>query len=331
MVEYSCRAYIADMQDRIREAVPLPERRGNFALLDFPDIRNVGDSAIWLGERAFFEAQDAGRPAYVSAMRDLDADALERAVPAGPIYLHGGGNFGDIWPGHQRFRERVLRQFAHRQIVQLPQSLHFTQPETIAASARAIAEHGNFILLVRDRPSYEFAQEHFACDTRLCPDMAFAIGPVAAPRRPLVGALAMLRQDKEGVERDLSHRADDILFDDWIDEPAVPVRIAKTIGALRGAMSGNANLMRLEKYDAAARQRFARGVYQLSRARSVVTDRLHVHIVSLLLGREHGVLDNSYGKIGRFRDAFPEPEGLTHSFTELESALAWARARASGA
>lgn len=46
--------------------------------------------------------------------------------------------------------------------------------------------------------------------------------------------------------------------------------------------------------------RFCRGYSLLSGARRVVTDRLHGHILSCLLGKPHVLLDNSYGKNGSF-------------------------------
>ncbi|TIW45265.1 MAG: exopolysaccharide biosynthesis protein, partial [Mesorhizobium sp.] len=91
------------LKDYVRADEPL-------AILDFPDIRNCGDSAIWLGEMAYLKDRYDKRPAYVSRMRDFSAEDLERAVPTGPIFIHGGGNFGDLWITHQDFRERVLEQ-----------------------------------------------------------------------------------------------------------------------------------------------------------------------------------------------------------------------------
>src|SRR3954469_10420364 len=84
------------------------------AILDFPDIRNCGDSAIWLGEMAYLRDRHGQRPAYVSRMRDFSPRALKRAVPEGPVFIHGGGNFGDVWVGHQKFRESVLQQLPDR-------------------------------------------------------------------------------------------------------------------------------------------------------------------------------------------------------------------------
>ena len=93
-----------------------------FALVDFPDHANVGDSAIWLGTTAFFRRQHAVEPRYVASIAAFSPAALRRAHPEGPILIHGGGNFGDLWPRHQAFRERLLETFPDRLIVQLPQS-----------------------------------------------------------------------------------------------------------------------------------------------------------------------------------------------------------------
>ncbi|MGO7998139.1 exopolysaccharide biosynthesis protein, partial [Rhizobium ruizarguesonis] len=59
-----------------------------------------------------------------------------------------------------------------------------------------------------------------------------------------------------------------------------------------------------------------------------VTDRLHVHICSLLLGLPHAVLDNIYGKILRFMNAFSGGTDLSYKATSLEDGIEWARGQA---
>ena len=200
------------------------------AILDFPDIRNCGDSAIWLGEMAYLQDRYGKRPAYVSRIDDFSPEDLERIMPTGPIFIHGGGNFGDIWAAHQDFRERVLERFPERQIIQFPQSIHYKSKERVEQSARAIGGHKNFVLLVRDEESKEFAQKHFDCQVRLCPDMAFSIGALqpAASEFPV---LAMLRADLEKAgDADLSAYPD-IPMEDWTTESARRVRVSKAFGA----------------------------------------------------------------------------------------------------
>ena len=297
------------------------------AIVDFPDIRNCGDSAIWLGEMAYLKDRYGKRPTYVSRMDDFSAEDLERAVPTGPIFIHGGGNFGDIWVAHQDFRERVLERFPRRQIIQFPQSIHYQCQERVKESARIIGRHKNFVLLVRDDESKQFAETHFDCQVRLCPDMAFCIG-ARRPAAPKFPVLAMLRSDLEKAgDYDLSAYPD-IPVEDWTTESARNVRVSKALGAASAVLAFKPAETRLRKLDAAAHNRIRRGIRQISRGRAIVTDRLHVHICSLLIGRPHAVLDNSYGKIRRFMDAFSGGTELSYRATSLDDGVAWARRQA---
>jgi pyruvyl transferase EpsO len=320
-------ALLARLKDQIHACVQdLVPADQPLAILDFPDYRNVGDSAIWLGEVAYLRDHHAREPAYVSRIHDFSARDLQRVMPEGPIFLQGGGNFGDLWVSHQDFREQVLEQCPDRQVIQFPQSIHYKSPARAELTARFIGRHKHFVLMVRDEASQQFAERHFDCEVRLCPDMACYIGAVE-PEPAQFPVLAMLRNDQEKM----AGRADrsawpDVPVEDWIAEPKMPVRVAR----LRGAASAlfDSPNRRLRMLDAVARQRFRRGVRQLSRGRAIVTDRLHVHIVSLLLGRPHAVLDNSYGKVHNFMAAFSGDSGLSHRATSLDEGIAWARAQA---
>jgi pyruvyl transferase EpsO len=73
-----------------------------------------------------------------------------------------------------------------------------------------------------------------------------------------------------------------------------------------------------------------RGCRTLAAGRVVVTDRLHAHLLSLLLGIPHGVLDNSYGKLFRFLDAWTGDAPGVHRFATAGEALEWAAFATSG-
>lgn len=300
-----------------------PVATSAFALLDFPDHANVGDSAIWMGELALFRTLVGTTPAYVSAFNNLDDDALRAAVPDGPIFLHGGGNFGDTWNHHQNFREGVIARFPDRRIVQMPQSIHYADETRIAQTARVIAAHPDFTLLVRDEPSFDLARRHFECTVRLCPDSAVAIG-ATKPGRASMDVLAMLRTDKEGAGATGAPAAD-VPVEDWLIDDGAAIKRVKAAATIGAWTAFNPSTARARSYEAAARHRVERGFRQLSQGRAIVTDRLHVHILSLLLGRPHAVLDNFYGKIGRFMDAFSGGSPLVHRATDLNEAIAWAR------
>lgn len=321
-------ALIARLQERTHACISeYIDTSAPLAIVDFPDIKNCGDSAIWLGEMAYLRDRFNKRPSYVSRMRDFSAAALARKVPEGPIFIHGGGNFGDIWPAHQDFRELVLEKFIGREVIQFPQSIHFQSNDRLEQAKRRIDRHGKFVLLVRDERSRQFAERHFNCTVRLCPDMAFCIGPTLSTKAA-IPVLAMLRQDKERKAHDKALFPCDLPTEDWITESSLQVRLAKLAGGISALRENARHEFRLRLLDAAANNRFRRGIQQISRGKAIVTDRLHVHICSLLIGRPHAVLDNSYGKLGGFMDAFSGGTTLSHKATSLQEAVTWAALRA---
>lgn len=272
---------IERQQTRLHDLYRRHVRPGEpYALVDFPDHPNVGDSAIWAGEMACLHAVGAGDPAYFCRWDDFDDEALRRACPTGPILIHGGGNLGDIWPHHQHVREAILTRFRDRRVVQLPQSIHFRQPGARDRFARVVAGHPDFHLHVRDSPSLALATRYFDCTVALAPDSAFGLGPLTRPVEPDCDWLMLMRTDAERVARDdapLSTLPRSVKLD-WLDEPPVNATDPLT----------------------RARIRVERGLRLLSRGRGVVTDRLHGHILSVLLGLPHVVLDNDYGKVGAY-------------------------------
>ena len=299
------------------------------ALLDFPVYANVGDAAIWCGEIAWL-AGLGKKISYCCSLAGLEDDALARIDPSQPILLSGGGNFGDIWEHHQKFREHVLTRFRDRRIVQLPQSIHFRCEARADQTARIIEQHPAFVLLVRDVPSLEFARRKFQCEVYLCPDAAFQLG-VQQPGVPLFDVLALLREDEERVLTPEHRQLSSVRTEDWLTESRMLNRARAAVALVSGSLTAGSQGARLHRFNAVAGARVRRGLDQLSRGRAIVTDRLHGHILSTLLGRPQALLDNEYGKIGRFLDAFSGGTDLTFVARSLSEAIEWARAQSCGA
>jgi pyruvyl transferase EpsO len=300
-----------------------------YALLDFPNHQNVGDSAIWAGEMAYLRRHWRRDPSYVCERDNIDWTALTRAVPSGPILIQGGGNFGDIWPAHQYFREEVLTRYPGRTVIQLPQSLQFNDPSSLRRTAQVIARHKSFVLLVRDQASYDLASDNFECLVRLCPDMAFCLGQLARPIRPTHSFVFLLRTDKEAAstsEREPLKAASDALVEDWPSETAYTYRRAKMmswLGALASLDRRQLSPMawRLRYYDQLANLRIGRGMTLISRGRQLISDRLHAHIIGTLLDVPQVMLDNNYGKIGRFINTWKSDWTGVRRAVDLSGAL----------
>lgn len=311
-------------------------RQHGCALLDYPDHGNVGDSAIWAGQIALLDRQGVAR--RLAGAHDIDLSEVEALPPEVPVLLNGGGNFGDLWPHHQMFREAVLSRFRDRLVIQLPQSIHYDDSALIERTAQVIAAHPRFVLMVRDRPSLELARARFDCDVRLCPDMAFALGPQPRPVRPDRDVVMLMRTDGER-RGDLDSGGEggvpqDWLLADWLeDEPDLYSRTL-TATRLKALLSLDPRRMgrmarRREYLNILADRRIARGTRLLSRGRYVITDRLHVHILCTLMAIPHCVLDNRYGKIARLSEAFGTGWSGVDRAQGLSEAVAIARARIS--
>jgi pyruvyl transferase EpsO len=329
LVNARCHELAALLRETLDAEIPAGVR---VALLDYPNHENVGDSAIWLGEITYL-AQRGVDVVYHCDLRSYDP----RHVPdVDIVLLHGGGNLGDVWLPHQRFRERVLADFADRPILQLPQTIHFGERENLERTRRAFARHPRFTVLTRDARSLAFAREHFDCRSALCPDSAFALGPLARPTAPRVPILWLGRTDHEASGQAVARAGarDDVQVVDWIGRArAAPLDVlaraggelaAATIGR-RATLPPRAAQLLWSDWRWLARRRVTAGSALLSRGAVVVTDRLHGHILCLLLGIPHVALDNSYGKLSSFTTTWETLGPDARWAQTAEEALALAR------
>ena len=322
-----CRSLIARLTatavDIVRPLLTEPAA----ALLDFPAHSNVGDSAIWLGELACLRAIGVTRLRHACDHRSYDRDEVARRVGRGTILLHGGANFGDLWPEYQHFRERVIADFPDNPIVQLPQSIHFRERLALDRARRIIDGHPNLTLLVRDRRSLELAATEFRAPALLCPDLAFCLGPITRPAPPIHPLLWLARTDHEATFARPPMSARELCVD-WIDEP--PMRLAwlsrrlADFGRRRPLAARRVRAARVALYDLLAARRLERGCRVLASARVVITDRLHGHILCILLGIPHVVLDNNYGKVSGFHETWTRDCGIAHWSDSPSDALALA-------
>lgn len=297
------------------------------ALLDFPDHSNVGDSAIWAGEIvALREAQHEIR--YVCDIESFNESVLRRRMPFGQILLHGGGNFGTVWPRYQSFREAIVQRFPDYRIVQLPQSLHFDgDNDAIARSSRRFSTHPDFLLMVRDLRSEALAHERLKVRVLLCPDSALMLNGRLRRDPSAIDVLVLARTDKEAQGdglRSFSLPARSVECIDWLLEDKT---LLMTLTSAMKAV-GQSSIGRFARVQQAKRlvlrkladERVSRGIRLLSRGRVVVTDRLHAHIICMMLGIPHVVLDNYYGKLGEFIDCWHKGDPLVRRAATLEEA-----------
>ena len=293
---------------------PLISAGSSVVLLDYPNNPNVGDSLIWLGEMAYLRSRGV-KIDYVCDVNNYSKSMLKEALGGdSTILLQGGGNFGTLWPEVQQFRLQVLRDFPGATVIQFPQSIHFDDALAIEETAQEIRSHGNYTLLVRDCPSFDFALKHFQCKVILCPDMAFSIGSIKASPQSKFDRFILSRTDHEkstdwlkdfnGIRQCLTVEVKDWLQASWPER--VVWRIERHTKRLRNFVDPhNKGLLVLWNFQAMLR--LNRGKLLLERGRVVISDRLHVHILSILMNKPHVLLDNVSRKVSSLHEAWTRP------------------------
>ena len=318
----------ADLQVTLQKAVSPLSGLSSCALLNYPDYPNIGDHLIWAGTVMLLKTVMGVDIRYVASIQEFSEQQLHQKANKLPILLQGGGNFGDLWPHHQKFRERIVQTYPDRPIFVLPQSIYFQSSDKLQHAAQIFNAHPNLTLFVRDRRSYDIAQQAFhQCQVILSPDMAFQLTqlrqfPVSTVP---MGTLYHCRQDDEsnGAFTPDQLNLPSLSVHDWISYERnwqmqlTEYRLKRwAINAYREvwqrrlghpqewkslqlwARHYTPDFSDLDRPDL-HRQSWSfihSGIYQLRQYAQVITNRLHGHILCTLLDIPHLFLPNSYYK-----------------------------------
>lgn len=269
----------------------------DYILLGLPYHPNMGDMLIWDG---FTEFQKiiSHKCLYFSSIRNFVNQSIKKNVI---IIFNGGGNFGDIWEDENNFRKSIIETYPHNKVLILPQTIYYSSDKKLAEDRIFFAKYDNVILCTRDKLSYEIGKT-LVRHVLLLPDMAFCI-PTSLLKK-------MCRKERDRVlllERK-DHEACHIDYRAYIKEKELPCDI-------RDWPSYERPYMRMKVLGFLIKYRnllgnldnwYARHVVLPSMVRSatafvssykhVYTTRLHVAILSFLLGKPFTFFDNSYGK-----------------------------------
>jgi pyruvyl transferase EpsO len=302
---------------------PLLPADARYALLDFPNHNNVGDNAIWLGERVWLK-QHGREVVYTCDLSTYSRERCARQLSDGIILLHGGGNFGDLWALHHQFRRRVVEDFPGHRIVQLPQSVFYQEPGSFGRDARLFAGHGAFTALLRDSDSLAIMTEALGDNALLCPDSAFALGSFSRHREPTQDVVWLARTDFESDGQFEAGADEGVRVIDWFgatdDSPLRRLRRRASVRSrtlIQNVVKSSqlaAKALELPitaSFDLLARRRFRLGRAQLELARVLITDRLHGHILATLLGIPHVLVPDRHGKVASFVRTFTSDSDLS--------------------
>lgn len=321
-------SYLNHKIDKVlSELIPADSR---LAILDFPNHHNVGDSIIWLGEKVYLKRRGVSI-VYQCDIATYSKEVLAHRLGDGIILLNGGGNFGDLWYRFQQFRERVVKDFPKNRIIQLPQSLYFRDPEKLALARSIINGHQDFTILARDMASLEIAQNEFRSKSLLCPDMAFAVGKIRHCYQSTEKVLWLTRDISDLESLPIRMPPSDLHCEqrDWIEEEENLITRADHFFTTQARLHPRRLNWLFDwasvTFDYLARARLRRGCKILSQASIVITNRLHAHILCLILGIPHIVFDTGYGKVRNFYLTWTKDSNLCHWANSSEEALELAK------
>ncbi len=308
------------------------------AFLGYPNYSNVGDHLIWLGGLSYFLDTVKTKIAYISAGNDFSSEDLESSLgdSNSAIFFCGGGNLGDIWHEHQIFREQVIENHPNRPVIIFPQAIYFQDEDNLNRARKVFNAHPNLTLVTRDQYSYQLATKYFdCCKNFLAPDLAFQLANMPGLSNKNSGSSSILyhsRNDSE-INQKVSPKVIDLpnlYTEDWLsfkDEQAPKSSTLKGIYWIFSQAWEQGDLLpkqwfyqRLWKYSHPYASKFKvlpraqnhleslrymhYGVYQFKQHKLVITNRLHGHILCVLMGIPHVVIPNSYHKITSFYETW---------------------------
>lgn len=272
--------------------------------LDIPLHLNVGDILIYKGTENFFRERnytvlarrtDKTSLAYIEKLTNVDSDVI--------FLLHGGGNFGDLYPHHQLLRERVVELFPNNKIVYMPQTVHFKDEQKLQASSEIISRHNNLIIFCRDIKSYGILKDKFSDKVYLCPDMAHSLWSVFPKQKKSDlkrNTLWMIRNDIEKTSlKGFVNAPSASEYRDWDDICSNLDRfVMKSLSKFERINNriGTNIFPTVKLWDSYTDSLVARVNDYFLQHKEVITSRMHGHILCCLLDIDTKLIDNSYGK-----------------------------------
>ncbi|WP_010522379.1 polysaccharide pyruvyl transferase family protein [Aquimarina agarivorans] len=294
----------------------IPLVNNDYVLLDVPNHRNTGDNLIWEGELAFFK-EISFKKIYGANHSCYDKEKIPKDSV---IFLHGGGNFGDLYMSSQNLKLDIVKSFKKNRIIVFPQTVFYNKNENLLNDMKVFSSHPNLYMCVRDTVSYNLLKPFFGEDKLLLlPDMAFCLDFSDKVDKTNKGQILYIKrtdaelQSKFNMEKLFKEFKDNkVVISDWTSysnnkflnrlllyKDEFLLRLSKVF--LKSKLLSlfvddefGLNSKKNRKYFVDEGVKFINS-YDL-----IITTRLHGLILSILLDKKIFLLDNSYGKNSNF-------------------------------
>lgn len=301
------RSIAIELKDKLLKAFEPHLKNKRAIFIDYPMHLNIGDLLIQEGTEYLFKALNVNVLARISE-RTQNRLFNKSIDPCVVLVLHGGGNFGDLYPHHQQLREQVIASFPNNKVLIMPQSVHYQNQQALIDQAPLYTQHKQLHVFVRDQDSYRLLKEHLpSTNLDIMPDMAFLIDDLWQKQTLTPSnVLIFRRRDIESTQLPDDNSAS---FD-WDDVFSQnDRRFYKLIRKLaRAENKYKLNLGVAHMWLRFSRRIIDKAIKHYQPYDTIDTDRLHGMILALLTGRHVIKQDNTYGKLARFAQCWLESQ-----------------------
>lgn len=261
--------------------------RKRFFLFMLPEHGNLGDYAIGMAEKQFF---DDYFPEYdlicvtANEWKELQPYFEANINAKDTLFISGGGYLGDMWRSGSLIKE-IINVFPENIKVLLPNTLTYidNNEEKMSWDARYYAKQKNLYIFVREQNSYEKLVKFCyrkGNEIGIFPDMTLLLNYSTLSENDRNGVLLCFRNDVEKVYSDERiQKVKEILKELSVHFKSMDVHLNRYVNW------ADAEIVVQKKLD------------EIKHAKLVITDRLHGMIFATITGTPCLAVDNSTGKI----------------------------------
>lgn len=260
-----------------------------YYLIGTPAHSNIGDAAISYAEKLFLKKNKINiKEVPLCNYKQIKKKITKQLKKSkdSQIYLQGGGNMGSLWPNEELFRREVLLDFQNYKKIIFPQTFWYSDDATgISEKNKSIRFYNDNKLKIfaRDKVSLLLMKNLYPkANILLCPDIVLTTckKDYKLPSFKRSYIMFCFRKDKE---KDISDKFLGILENYFIQNKQ---------DIVFSDMLHKENIMPNKSYKIIKNK-----MEEFSKAKLVLTDRLHAMIFAAITETPCLVFSNGYHKV----------------------------------
>ena len=262
-------------------------------IIGTPVHGNLGDSAIVIAQIEFLK-KSGYRPERIKEITISDYrkewSRIRRLIhKKGLICFPGGGNMGNLWPDEDEFRFSVMRDLPQNRFIMFPQTVFFTPDKDAEAHKLKTIKYynnPNITLVAREKESFKLMEKLYPkAKILLTPDMVLSADMNAFGAESNGQTDEILFCFRNDIERVVSEGdADEIKT--FVSKQGFKICSTDTHKGNNACVTSSGR-----------RDDVREKLGEFSRARLVVTDRLHGMVFAAIAGTPCIAFDNKSDKV----------------------------------